>query len=88
MRMGFGNQHIAGMSNVYEYGWSFKWNVYLVLSQQQSFMALETNRQWGTTIDPDLQETSITGFTTVEHSQTKVKALFPLPLTVWVQIRL
>lgn len=51
-------------------------------------MALETNTQWGTTIDPDLQETSITGFTTVEHSQMKVKALFPLPLTAQVQIRL
>ena len=84
--MGFGNQHTAGMSNAHEYGWSFNWNAYLVLSRQQSFMALETNTQWGTTIDPDLQETSITGFTTVEHSQMKVKALFPLPLTAQVQI--
>lgn len=47
-----------------------------------------TNTQWGTTIDPDLQETSITGFTTVEHSQMKVRALFSLLLTAQVQIRL
>ena len=51
-------------------------------------MALETNTQWGTTIDPDLQETSITGFTTVKHSQMKVRALFSLLLTTQVQIRL
>ena len=36
--------------------------------EKESFIALWTNTQWST-MDPDLQETSITGFTTVEHSQ-------------------
>ena len=52
---------------------------------KESFIALWTNTQWST-MDPDLQETSITGFTTVEHGQRKVKPLFPPPLTTQVQI--